>query len=842
MTEQEFQQLAACKIILLDGAMGSNLFQRGMPSGVCPEQWMIEHPDVLLRLQTEYLQAGADILYCPTFSANRIKLSEYGLADQTEKINQELVGLSKEAIRRYQEQEVQKRPIYLAGDLTMTGRQLYPLGTLTFEELVEVYREQIDSLVRAKVDLLVIETMMSLQECRAALLAAKECCKLPVMITLTFGTDGRTLYGTDPKTAVLVLEAMGAAAVGVNCSTGPEAMAGILSEMRQYAGIPLIAKPNAGMPKLEGNTAVYEMKPEQFADQCSALILAGAGILGGCCGTTPEHIRHLKQKTKGSFVPTIQDKHIRALSTERKTLELPLDNAFQMIGERINPTGKKALQQELKEGKFDLVAQMAQEQAAAGAGILDINLGMNGIDEKETMLQAMEEVMTVTDLPLSIDSSHVEVIEAALRKYPGRALINSISMEKEKLNRLLPIAKKYGAMFILLPLSDAGLPKNLEEKKEIIRTILAQAEAIGLKREDILVDGLVNTIGANPQAAAETLETIRYCRNELGLATVCGLSNISFGLPERAMVHTIFLTMAIQAGLNLAIANPCQELLVHAALATELLMGKESADVRYIDRVTQTPLIAVPVNEWEKGKPGEGFVRPAVIKQKENSDSEKKTPIFEAVLTGKRKRILELVKEALAQGAQAGELLDEQLIPAINETGRLFEEGSYFLPQLIASAETMKQAVEFLEPLLEETRKKENAGTVVIATVAGDIHDIGKNLVALMLKNYGFRIIDLGKDVPSEQIIKTAMQEDADIIALSALMTTTMLEMKEVVRLRNQAGLRAKVMIGGAVITQSYCDEIGADGYSKDAKEAVEVAGRLAAEASKEKSSESKKS
>lgn len=817
MTRQEWDKWTSQNIILLDGATGSNLFLNGMTSGVCPELWILEHPDILINLQTEYLKAGTDILYTPTFSGNRLKLAEYGLEGQVESLNQKLVSLSKEAVKRFYEETSANRKVYLAGDLTMTGVQLAPMGTLQFEELIEVYKEQIQSLIDSGVDLLVIETMMSLQECRAALLAAKESCDLPVMITLTFGQDKRTLYGTDPKTAIIVLEAMGAAAVGINCSTGPEDMVEILSEMKQYAGIPLIAKPNAGLPKLYGKQAVYEMKAEEFAQKSKQLIVAGAGILGGCCGTTPEHIHHLKEMTKEFEVPVIEKRIVRALTTERKTLFLPLDGAFQIIGERINPTGKKALQQELKEGKFDLVTTMAQEQTKAGAGILDLNMGMNGIDEKEMMLYAIQEVMAVSDLPLSIDSSHTDIIEAALRIYPGRALINSISMEKEKMQKLLAIAKKYGAMFILLPLSDTGLPKDLKEKKEIIHTIIKEAKAKGLKKEDIVVDGLVNTIGANPKAALETIETIRYCKEELGLATVCGLSNISFGLPERALINTVFLTMAIQAGLTMAISNPCQELLVHTALAAEVLQGKEEAANRYITRVSSNPISTVSEKESK------------TIQKKEDS-FKGNSAIFEAVLTGKRKKISELVEEELSKNISAKEILDEKLIPAINETGKLFEKGIYFLPQLISSAETMKIALERLEPLLKESQNSSDSGTVVIATVAGDIHDIGKNLVALMLKNYGFHVIDLGKDVPSEEIIETAKKEDADIIALSALMTTTMLEMKEVVRLKKEAGLRAKVMIGGAVITQSYCEEIGADGYSKDAKEAVVIAKRLVQE------------
>ena len=861
MTREQFRELVFEKRVILDGATGSNLMNAGMPVGVCPEQWILEHPKVLVELQFEYLKAGTDILYAPTFSGNRIKLAEYGLEQQTKEMNERLLALSKEAIRRYEGwqreqygEEAKLRKTYVAADLTMTGRQLAPIGTLDFEELVEVYKEQISYLCDAGADLIVIETMMSLQECRAALLAAKETCDLPVMITLTFGEDGRTLYGTAPDTAVVVLEAMGADAVGLNCSTGPDRMKALVEQMQAVAGIPLIVKPNAGLPVLKDGKTVYEMEPEEFAQHMKVLLSMGASIVGGCCGTTVEHIRALAEEAKhfDSCVP--MKKLQRILTTERSILRIELDGRFMVIGERINPTGKKALQAELKAGSLDMVGRMAEEQEAQGADILDINMGMSGIDEKEMLLKAMEEVQGLVDLPLCIDSSHPDIIEAALRRYPGRALINSVSLEPGKLEKLLPAAKKYGAMFILLPLSDKGLPKDLEEKKEIIRTIYIAALAYGLRKEDIIVDGLVNTVGANKEAALQTLETIRYCKEELGVATMCGLSNISFGLPDRQYVNAAFLSFAIQAGITMAILNPAQDMLMNMAYASDLLKNKEEADVRYIERVTAKPMTLVETGELNRLKElaaGQGATATAGVQSATGGSkiasgngqtnavggsqgssgtksSAKASPVYEAVMKGNRRAIVELVKQELAKSELTpAELLDTQLIAAINQVGELFNQQKYFLPQLIASAEAMKLAIEYLEPLLAEGANTEKLGVVVIATVAGDIHDIGKNLVALMLKNYGFEVIDLGKDVPTEKIIRVAAECNADLIAISALMTTTMQEMKEVVKKRNEAGLRAKVMIGGAVITQSYCEEIGADGYSKDAQEAVAVAKKL---------------
>lgn len=816
MTKKEFRSFSENRIVYLDGATGSNLQKRGMPIGVCPEEWIASHIDIMKELQKEYLMEGSQILYAPTFTCNRIKLEEYGLAGDIVSLNKKLVQISKDAIA-----ESGKEDVLVAGDLTMTGQQLEPMGKMKFEELIDIYKEQVAILTEAGVDLFVIETMMSLQEVRAALLAVKETCDLPVMVSFTFEADGRTLYGTDAKTAAIVAESLGADAVGANCSTGPDKMTEVIRQMAETVTIPIIAKPNAGLPSLnaKGET-VYDMDETVFAEEMMSLVKAGASILGGCCGTTPKHIKSLVEKTRDSKATSKEKSSKRFLTSERQTVEFDLEDNFIIVGERINPTGKKLLQAELREGKLDRVLQFAEEQELCGAKILDINMGMSGIDEKEMMLRCIQEVSGLVSLPLSIDSSHIDVIEAALRVYPGRALINSISLEKEKFEKLLPLAKKYGAMFILLPLSDEGLPKSLEEKKQIIHTILDKALSLGMKKEDIIVDGLVTTVAANKQAAMETLETIRYCKN-MGLATICGLSNISFGLPERSYVNTAFLTLAIQAGLTMAIANPSQELLVNSALATDLLLNKADADMKYIEAM----------NNREPSEKKETNVLPKKKAEKQTTEDRQNVTgiaaLKQAVLKGSRNKIIELTKEALAQGEKAKDILDNALLPAINEVGELFDKGTYFLPQLIASAETMKMAIEYLEPLLMENNQNKDMPTVVIATVKGDIHDIGKNLVALMMKNYGFKVIDLGKDVPKEEIVRAAKENNASMIALSALMTTTMQEMRNVIAYAKEQGIEAKIIIGGAVITQDYADEIHADGYSKDAAEAVKVSKQL---------------
>ncbi len=433
--------------VILDGATGTNLQKAGMPVGVCPEQWILENPDIMIKLQEDYVAAGTDILYAPTFTANRIKLEEYGLADRLEEMNRELIALSQKAAQG---------KALVAADMTMTGQQLYPIGDLMFEDLVDVYKEQAEVVADAGADLFVVETMMSLQECRAAVIAIREVCDLPIMVSLTYNPDGRTLYGTDPATATVVLQSLGADAIGINCSTGPEDMIEPVEKMAEYATIPILAKPNAGLPELENGVTVYKTGPEEFASCGKKLVEAGASIIGGCCGTTPEHIRALKEAVKDMPLHKPLTQKRRILTSERKLVEITLDGNFMVIGERINPTGKKKLQAELREGSLNMVRQMALDQEENGAAILDVNMGMNGIDEKEMMINTIYEVTSTVDCPLCIDSSHVDIIEAALRIYPGRALINSISMEKEKFEKLLPIAKKYGAMFILLPLSDAG--------------------------------------------------------------------------------------------------------------------------------------------------------------------------------------------------------------------------------------------------------------------------------------------------------------------------------------------------------------------------------------------------
>jgi len=804
MTREEFRELVDSRIVYVDGATGTELQKKGMPAGVCPEKWIIDNPWAIQEIQKAYYDAGSDIVLAPTFTASPIKLAEYGLEDELVSMNRQLVRLTR---------QVAGEKGLVAADISMTGKQLFPIGDLMFEELVDCYKKQINAILEEGVDLFVVETMMSLQECRAAVLAIKETCDLPIIVSLTFNPDGKTLYGTAPDTAMIVLESMGVDCVGMNCSTGPEAMLPLVKEMAAVANIPIIVKPNAGLPELENGKTVYKMGPVEFTDACEKLYEAGASIFGGCCGSTPEHIRELRNRLKDKKQHKISEVPLRVVTSERKNTWIDLDGPFMVIGERINPTGKKKFQASLLEGSMSMVVDFAREQEEKGAAILDVNMGMNGIDEKEMMLNSIYEITSSVDLPLCLDTSHVDVMEAALRIYPGRALINSISAEKEKMEPLLKLAKKYGAMFITLPLSGAGLPKDLEEKKSHINTVLNTATGLGLKKEDAVVDVLVQTVGAEGTAGLQCFETIDYCKNELGLPTVCGLSNISFGMPNRPFVNATYLTIAVSKGLTMAIANPNQDMLMYQAAAADTLLNKPGALEKYASLPVLETKTASGSNDKDKTKAAQD------IKSVES-------PVAECVIKGKKEQIVGEIQKLLDAGTRPQEIIEKHLIKGINIVGDLYDKKKYFLPQLIAGANAMEIGMKYIEPLLA-SEDGEAKATIVIATVEGDIHDIGKNLVALMLKNYGFNVIDLGKDVPAETIIDKAVEVNADIIGLSALMTTTMMRMDDVVKLAKKKGCNASIIIGGACINESFKDEIGADGYSADAAECVKLVQNL---------------
>ncbi|MBN2178201.1 MAG: homocysteine S-methyltransferase family protein [Deltaproteobacteria bacterium] len=794
--KSRIERLLRRRIVVLDGATGTEVQKRGMPSGVCPELWCLDNIQLIEEIHSDYQRAGADVVYSATFGANRIKLSQYGISD-VRGTNRELARAARRAVGEGG---------LVAGDMGPTGRFVEPFGDLAFEEAVEIFREQAEGLAEGGVDLFVIETMMDIQEARAALIAVKEVADIFTMVTMTYENDGRTLNGTDPVTALITLQSLGADAVGCNCSTGPEEMIQLIEAMKPYSTVPLVAKPNAGIPELVGNTAVFTMKPLEFAFFGREFASKGVNMIGGCCGTAPEHIEKLREAIVKETPRPPERRSLSAVSSARTNLLFERDKPLLIIGERINPTGKKALQGELREGKMTLVKEMAHEQEKRGADLLDVNVGVPGIDEKKVMAETISALAETTNLPLVIDSASAETMEEALRLYPGRALLNSISGEKNKINKLLPLAAKYGAMFILLPLTDRGVPDTAAERADVIREVFEEAQKNGYTKDDFIADGLVMTVSSNPEAPRETLKTVEWCSRHFKCKTVLGLSNVSFGMPERKWLNAAFIAMAAERGLTAAIANPEAEELMNFKYASDVLNGRDKDSAFYLGR------FAASTHKVKKS-------------EDEAVDSHAEF-LFRAVLGGNREGIERIIGEALKSGESASMLIDDIMIPAITEVGNLFDRREYFLPQLIASAEAMKRGIACLKPHLKDKKETAKKGLVLMATVKGDIHDIGKNIVSLMLSNQGFEVVDLGKDVSAEVIIEAARSLGPDIIGLSALMTTTMVNMKEIVEGVERENLRCKFMIGGAVVSESFANSIGAH-YARDGVDAVRVANKL---------------
>ena len=790
------KSLLAKKIVVLDGAMGTELQKMGMPGGVCPEQWCLDNPQNIRKLYSSYQKAGAQIVYTCTFGANRFKLKQHGIKESSYQINNKLAHLAKLAVGK---------KTLVAGDIGPTGLFIEPFGTLAFEEAVDAFKEQARGLIDGGCDLIVIETMIDIQEARAALLAVKEIKDIFTIVSMTYEKDGHTLNGTDPVTALITLQSLGANAVGCNCSTGPEKMVDFIAAMKPYATVPLVAKPNAGVPRLEGRETIFEMDAQTFASFGRNLAKTGANMLGGCCGTTPVHIRELARAIAVIKPKLPVKKSISALSSARGFLHFTENQPLFIVGERINPTGKKSLQQELTEGKMSIIRQMAAEQENQGANLLDINVGQPGIDEVKTIKEVIGLLTTTSKLPLAMDSSNIKTIEAALRIYPGRMLINSISGEKEKIAKLLPLAAKYGAMFILLPLTGGEVPQTAEKRQKVIKNIFQKAKIFGFTKDDFIVDCLVMAVASNPSAAQETLKTLHWCTHTFKSKTIFGLSNVSFGMPGRPWLNATFLAMAQFCGLTMAIANPASQEMMNIKITGDVLLSRDKDALRFIKH------FSAQINA--------NFVTAAI---KTITQQEK---IADAIMNGDRENILPLIEKALSTGVSAQDLVDKIMIPSIVRVGDLYEKKIYFLPQLMSAAEAMEKALAYLEPHLKKGSAG-NKGKIILATVKGDIHDIGKNIVALLLRNYGYYVIDLGKDVAAETIIAKAKEENSDVIALSALMTTTMVNMKDVITLARANGIQKPFMIGGAVVTEAYAKSIGAS-FARDGVEAVKVVERL---------------
>ncbi len=790
------------KLLFLDGAMGTMLQAGGLPAGVSPEVFCMERPDILEGIHSAYVRAGSDILTTCTFGGNKYKLPQsLNVIDFNAKMAQVARAATKGA----------ERKILIAGNLGPTGHFVRPLGDIEPLDLIDAYAEQVRGLLKGGVDLIFIETQFDLAEARAAVVAVRRECTLPIMVSMTF-EQGVSLTGSTPEIFVETMQNLGVAALGTNCSAGPEQMVDVIDEILKYSKVPVLVEPNAGLPELVDGQTVFRLDPESFAQKTAVFAKAGVSILGGCCGTSPEHIAALKQAVTGLEIQR-QDFGAGtrgiALTTRSNIVRIGEDFPLAIIGERINPTGKKQLTAELQAGEFGLAMRYADEQITAGAPLLDVNVGAPLVDEAVLLPELIKNLTGRCDVPLSLDSSNIAAISAALPYCPGSALVNSISGEAGRMEALGPLCRDFGAPFILLPLQGRNLPVRAAERIAILENLLEQVDSLGIPRRLVMVDVLALAVSSKAEAGRQCLETIRWCAKE-GLPTTIGLSNVSFGLPARELLNATYLSLCVGAGLSSCIGNPSNERLTEVRDASAVLLNKDKDAQEFIENYAQ----------WTGGA-SEGGVQKKAAKQSLSAS------LYDAVLFGDKENIIAFVDAELAKGANPMDLVQEKLIPAITEVGAKYEKREYFLPQLIRSAETMQKAFAHVKPLLEELRGKEERPVIVLATVEGDIHDIGKNIVALLLGNHGFEVIDAGKDVKAQDIVNVAKEHKASIIGLSALMTTTMVRMEDTVKIVKEEKLPFKIMIGGAVVTQAFADSIAADGYSADAVGAVRLAKTL---------------
>lgn len=804
-------------IEIFDGGMGTMLQARGLKPGACPELMNAEQPEIVAGVHRDYIAAGATYITTNTFGASPLKLEHYGLSDRCEELNEAAAKCARRAIA-----ESGRRDVKVAGDIGPTGRFVEPLGDLDFEAAYDNFYRQAVGLLRGGVDAFIIETMIDMGEMRAALIAVKDAIaaeqkadneaghhrkNIQIICQFTYAEDLRTVTGTDPVTAAVTLDALGADVIGANCSLGPNEYLSVVKQLITATDKPIIIQPNAGMPQLVDGKTIFPMGPETFGEAAPKLVAAGAGYLGGCCGTTPDHIRAVAEAVKG-LAPVKRETRPRRLQLTSRTKTVIIDKDLPpiMIGERINPTGRKKLAAEIKDGSFTSVKKEAIGQTRAGASVLDVNMGVGGIDQAAAMKRAMLELTPLTDLPLAIDTSDATALEAALRIYPGRALINSVSAEPERLEKFLPLAKKYGAAILCLPL-EKDLPKTAEARVELIRKIIEAARKAGLQDGDFLLDGLVLTVASDASAAKEVLRALTLYRQEFGYPSTMGLSNISFGLPNRPIVNHTFYAMCLAAGLDAPIMNPYDDGMKDTLSSAKALLGIDANGV-----------------EYSKEQSGRDAVKVAVSAAAIDPKADIMGALKAAVIDGDKDSVGDLVAEAIAQGREANDITSNALTAAMNEIGADFGAGRIFLPQVLLSAETMKASFDRLKEILPAAADTARLGTFVIATVKGDVHDLGKNIVAALLENSGFRVIDLGKDVEADEIVAAANENKADIVGLCALMTTTMPELDIVIEKLKAAGSPAKVMVGGAAVTDDYARDCGADSYAKDGVAAVNIA------------------
>lgn len=783
------------ELIYFDGGMGTLLQSRGLKPGELPEVWNLEHADEVIDIHRQYFEAGSDIVLSNTFGANAIKFhdSEHSL--------KEIVTAAIDNVKKAAKLGVHDgREVYAALDVGPTGKLLKPMGDLGFEEAYHAFKETVQYGEAAGADLIHIETMSDSYEVKAAVLAAKENTSLPVFATMIFDEKGKLLTGGDVPSVVAMLEGLRVDALGINCGMGPEQMMTILEELLRYTSVPIIVKPNAGLPKQRDGEVYYDVTPQQFAGQMEKIVDMGACVIGGCCGTTPDHIRAMTDRTRGMYVKASEKKNITIVSSYGQSVVLGKKPVI--IGERINPTGKKKFKQALKDHDMDYILKEGITQQDKGAHILDVNVGLPDIDEVEMMKEVVTELQSVSSLPLQIDTVDIRAMEAAMRIYNGKPMINSVNGKQENMDAVFPLIQKYGGVVVGLTLDEDGIPATAEGRIKIAGKIIEEAKKYGIDKKDIIIDVLTMTISSEPEGAKVTLEALKGVRETYGVCTVLGVSNISFGLPFRPAVNSNFYTMAMQNGLSAGIINPSSEDMMRSYYSFCALMNYDENCEAYIRQYGSQALVTVAA------KPAELTLKEAI----------KKGLKEEAFHTTK-----ELIKEQ-----EPLDIINQYLIPALDEVGKGFEKGTIFLPQLLMSADAAKIAFAVIKDVLaQKGGDLQNKDKIILATVKGDIHDIGKNIVKVLLENYSFDVIDLGKDVPPETIVETAVREDIRLVGLSALMTTTVVSMEETIKLLREKKPECKVMVGGAVLNQEYADMIGADFYGKDAMQSVYYAQKI---------------
>ena len=785
------------ELLYFDGGMGTLLQERGLQPGELPETWNLLHAEEIREIHRKYIEAGSDIVLTNTFGANALKFHDdaYSL--------EEIVNAAVGHVKAAAEQAGNGRRIYTALDIGPTGKLLKPMGDLDFETAYEAYKEVMIYGEKAGADLIHIETMSDTYELKAAVLAAKENTSLPVFATTIFDERGKLLTGADVPSVVALLEGLRVDAFGINCGMGPEQMIPILEQITKYSSLPVIVKPNAGLPKQKNGQTYYDVSPEEFAEVMKKIVEMGAVVIGGCCGTTPDHIKAMADACRMIPIKPVEKKNFTMVSSYGQSVFL--GTGSKIIGERINPTGKKRFKQALKEHDLDYILREGITQQDNGAHILDVNVGLPDIDEPALMKEVVQELQSITSLPLQIDTVDVEAMEGALRIYNGKAMVNSVSGKQESMDKVFPLIQKYGGVVIGLALDENGIPADAEGRVQVAKKILAEAAKYGIEKKDIVIDALAMTISSEPEGAKITLETLRRLRDEVGVCTVLGVSNISFGLPSRPIVNSIFYTMAMQNGLSVGIINPGSEDMMKAWYAFHALMALDSNCEKYIARYAQ--------------QPGTTPVQAA---------GGKHTMTLQSAIERGLKEEASSITAELAEQKDALDIINEELIPALNNVGEGFEKGTVFLPQLLMSAESAKSAFAVLKERMDQSGEvQEKKGKVILATVKGDIHDIGKNIVKVLLENYSFDVIDLGKDVPPEKVVETVLEQDVHLVGLSALMTTTVVSMEETIRQLREKAPDCLVMVGGAVLNQDYADMIGADFYGKDAMQSVHYAQKV---------------